>query len=168
MGLMRASFRSADLAHADFSGADLSRADLSFAQCGGADFSGAKLRDADASGADLRGATLDGVEATGLDLDSAQLDAGVEARRRCARGAGAAGIAEVFARALTPGAAAPFAKGAPMLMHGLVLAGAERHPDRIAFRWVDRDRAWTYAEAADAMRGWPARSPRSACRRATA
>src|SRR5579863_5836251 len=37
-----------------------------------------------------------------------------------------------------------------MLMHGLIFAGAERHPDRVAFRWVDRDRAWTYAEAADA------------------
>ena len=38
-----------------------------------------------------------------------------------------------------------------MLIHGLVLAGAERHPDRIAFRWVDRDRTLTYAEAAEAM-----------------
>jgi len=38
-----------------------------------------------------------------------------------------------------------------MLMHGLVIAGAERHPDRIAFRWIDRDRTLTYAEAALAM-----------------
>jgi acyl-CoA synthetase (AMP-forming)/AMP-acid ligase II len=38
-----------------------------------------------------------------------------------------------------------------MLMHGLVLAGAERHPDRIAFRWVERDRTLTYAETAQAM-----------------
>jgi acyl-CoA synthetase (AMP-forming)/AMP-acid ligase II len=38
-----------------------------------------------------------------------------------------------------------------MLMHGLVLAGAERHPEKRAFRWVDRDRAWTYAQAAEAM-----------------
>ncbi|MDE3176204.1 MAG: acyl--CoA ligase [Pseudomonadota bacterium] len=38
-----------------------------------------------------------------------------------------------------------------MLMHGLVLAGAERHPDRFAFRWVDHDAALTYAQAAAAM-----------------
>ncbi len=38
-----------------------------------------------------------------------------------------------------------------MLMHALVIAGAERHPDRIALRWVDRDRALTYAEAVAAM-----------------
>jgi len=38
-----------------------------------------------------------------------------------------------------------------MLMHGLVLAGAERHPDRIALRWIDRDRTLTYAQAAQAM-----------------
>ena len=37
-----------------------------------------------------------------------------------------------------------------MLMHRLVATGAERHPERIAMRWVDRDRAWTYAAAADA------------------
>ena len=38
-----------------------------------------------------------------------------------------------------------------MLMHALVLTGAERHPDRVAFRWVDRDAELTYAQAADAM-----------------
>jgi acyl-CoA synthetase (AMP-forming)/AMP-acid ligase II len=37
-----------------------------------------------------------------------------------------------------------------MLMHRLILAGAERHPERVAVRWVDRDRAWTYAEVAEA------------------
>ena len=39
-----------------------------------------------------------------------------------------------------------------MLMHRLVVAGAERHPERAAFRWVDRDTALSYGEAADAMR----------------
>jgi acyl-coenzyme A synthetase/AMP-(fatty) acid ligase len=34
-----------------------------------------------------------------------------------------------------------------MLMHQLVVDGASRHPDRIAFRWVDRARTLTYAEA---------------------
>ena len=38
-----------------------------------------------------------------------------------------------------------------MLMHGLLLAGAERHPHRFAFRWVDHDAALTYAQAAEAM-----------------
>jgi long-chain acyl-CoA synthetase len=34
-----------------------------------------------------------------------------------------------------------------MLMHQLLLDGAERTPDKLAFRWVDRDRSLTYAEA---------------------
>ncbi len=38
-----------------------------------------------------------------------------------------------------------------MLMHRLLVDSAERTPDRIALRWVDRDRALTYAEAVDGM-----------------
>jgi len=38
-----------------------------------------------------------------------------------------------------------------MLMHRLLVAGAERNPDKIAFRWVDRDRSVTHAEAVEAM-----------------
>src|ERR1700722_14057861 len=38
-----------------------------------------------------------------------------------------------------------------MLMHGLLLDGAERHPDKVAFHWVDRGRSLTYAEAVDQM-----------------
>lgn len=38
-----------------------------------------------------------------------------------------------------------------MLMHGLLLAGAERHPDKVAFHWVDRGRSLTYGEAVDQM-----------------
>ena len=38
-----------------------------------------------------------------------------------------------------------------MLMHRLLETGAERHPDKLAFRWVDRDRSLTYAEAVAAM-----------------
>ena len=38
-----------------------------------------------------------------------------------------------------------------MLMHRLLVAAAERRPERIAFRWVDRDRALTYVEAVDVM-----------------
>ena len=38
-----------------------------------------------------------------------------------------------------------------MLMHRLVTAGAERHPDRPAFHWVDRDRGLTYAGSVEAM-----------------
>lgn len=38
-----------------------------------------------------------------------------------------------------------------MLMHRLLTLGAERHPDRPALHWVDRDRGLTYAEAVDAM-----------------
>ena len=38
-----------------------------------------------------------------------------------------------------------------MLMHELLLDGAERHPDKAAFRWVDRDKTLTYAEAVAAM-----------------
>jgi acyl-CoA synthetase (AMP-forming)/AMP-acid ligase II len=39
---------------------------------------------------------------------------------------------------------------AGMLMHQLLLDGAMRHPDRMAFRWVDRGRQLTYGEAAEA------------------
>ncbi|MGD9751870.1 MAG: class I adenylate-forming enzyme family protein [Acidimicrobiia bacterium] len=35
-----------------------------------------------------------------------------------------------------------------MLLHRLLFDAAERHPDKLAFHWVDRDRSWTYAEAA--------------------
>jgi len=38
-----------------------------------------------------------------------------------------------------------------MLMHRLLTAWAERRPEKRAFRWVDRDRALSYGEAADAM-----------------
>jgi acyl-CoA synthetase (AMP-forming)/AMP-acid ligase II len=38
-----------------------------------------------------------------------------------------------------------------MLMHQLLLDGAERHPDKPAFRWVDRDRSLTYAETVTGM-----------------
>jgi len=38
-----------------------------------------------------------------------------------------------------------------LLMHRLLVDGAERHPDKIAFRWVDRDRTLTYADAVSAM-----------------
>jgi len=38
-----------------------------------------------------------------------------------------------------------------MLIHQLLLDGAMRRPERIAWRWVDRDRALVYAEAAQAM-----------------
>ncbi|MBB5751850.1 class I adenylate-forming enzyme family protein [Prosthecomicrobium pneumaticum] len=38
-----------------------------------------------------------------------------------------------------------------MLMHQLLLRGAERRPDKLAFRWVDRDRAVSYAEAVAGM-----------------
>lgn len=38
-----------------------------------------------------------------------------------------------------------------MLIHQLLLDGARRCPDRIAYRWVDRDRALTYAQAAAEM-----------------
>ena len=38
-----------------------------------------------------------------------------------------------------------------MLMHQLLLDDAERQPDKLAFRWVDRDAALTYAEAVAAM-----------------
>jgi long-chain acyl-CoA synthetase len=38
-----------------------------------------------------------------------------------------------------------------MLFHQLLLDAAMRRPDQTAWRWVDRDRAQTYAEAAQAM-----------------
>jgi long-chain acyl-CoA synthetase len=38
-----------------------------------------------------------------------------------------------------------------MLMHQLIRDGAVRRPNQICFRWVDRDRALTFAEAAEAM-----------------
>lgn len=38
-----------------------------------------------------------------------------------------------------------------MLMHRLLTLGAERHPERPAFHWIDRDRGLTYAGAVDAM-----------------
>jgi len=38
-----------------------------------------------------------------------------------------------------------------MLMHQLLYDGAARHPDKIAFRWVDRDRALSFVEAAADM-----------------
>jgi acyl-CoA synthetase (AMP-forming)/AMP-acid ligase II len=38
-----------------------------------------------------------------------------------------------------------------MLMHQLLIEGAERTPDRLALRWVDRNRSLTYAEAVTAM-----------------
>jgi acyl-coenzyme A synthetase/AMP-(fatty) acid ligase len=37
-----------------------------------------------------------------------------------------------------------------MLMHQLIHDGAVRRPNQICFRWVDRDRALTFAEAAEA------------------
>src|SRR5437899_12096822 len=38
-----------------------------------------------------------------------------------------------------------------MLMHQLLIDGANRSPDKIAFRWVDRDLTLTFAEACVAM-----------------
>ncbi len=38
-----------------------------------------------------------------------------------------------------------------MLMHGLLLDGAERHPERDCFFWVDRERGLSYGAAAAAM-----------------
>ncbi len=38
-----------------------------------------------------------------------------------------------------------------MLMHQLLLDGAERHPDTTALTWVDRDRSLTYAQSVDMM-----------------
>jgi acyl-CoA synthetase (AMP-forming)/AMP-acid ligase II len=38
-----------------------------------------------------------------------------------------------------------------MLMHGLLLDGAERHPDRDCFHWVDRDRGLSYGAASEGM-----------------
>ncbi len=38
-----------------------------------------------------------------------------------------------------------------MLMHELLLRGAECRPDKLAFRWVDRDRSLTYGQAAEHM-----------------
>ncbi|PWT91196.1 MAG: long-chain fatty acid--CoA ligase [Proteobacteria bacterium] len=38
-----------------------------------------------------------------------------------------------------------------MLMHHLLYDGAERHPDKIALRWVDRDSTATFAQAVAAM-----------------
>ena len=38
-----------------------------------------------------------------------------------------------------------------MLMHQLLIDGAAREPDKIALRWVDRDRALTYSQSIDAM-----------------
>src|SRR5882757_5236413 len=36
-------------------------------------------------------------------------------------------------------------------MHQLLIDGANRHPDKVAFRWVDRDRTLTFAGATAAM-----------------
>src|SRR5712671_2395845 len=36
-------------------------------------------------------------------------------------------------------------------MHQLLYDGAARHPDKIAFRWVDRDRALSFVKAAAGM-----------------
>src|SRR5262245_31572998 len=38
-----------------------------------------------------------------------------------------------------------------MLMHQLLYDGAARYPDKVAFRWVDRERALTFASAATMM-----------------
>jgi acyl-CoA synthetase (AMP-forming)/AMP-acid ligase II len=38
-----------------------------------------------------------------------------------------------------------------MLMHQVLLDGAERTPDKLALRWVDRDKSLTYAEAVAGM-----------------
>jgi long-chain acyl-CoA synthetase len=38
-----------------------------------------------------------------------------------------------------------------MLMHRLLIAAAERRPEKLAFRWVDRDRSLSYAQAVEAM-----------------
>ena len=37
-----------------------------------------------------------------------------------------------------------------MLMHQLLLDGAAREPDKVAFRWVDRNKSLTYAQAVEA------------------
>ena len=36
-----------------------------------------------------------------------------------------------------------------MLMRGLLLVGAERHPDKVAFHRTNRHRGLSYAEAVD-------------------
>ncbi len=41
--------------------------------------------------------------------------------------------------------------GDAMLMHGLLLDGAERHPERDGFYWVDRERGLSYGAAAEGM-----------------
>ena len=38
-----------------------------------------------------------------------------------------------------------------MLMHQLLIDGAQRRPDKIAFRWVDRDATLTFAAAVSMM-----------------
>lgn len=38
-----------------------------------------------------------------------------------------------------------------MLMHQLITDGAIRRPDKVCFRWVDRDRALTFGETAEAI-----------------
>lgn len=38
-----------------------------------------------------------------------------------------------------------------MLMHRLLIDGANRHPDKLAFRWVDRDATLTFAQSVSAM-----------------
>jgi len=74
MGLMRASFRSADLEGADLESANLARADLQFAKFAGANFAHANLMGAEAGGADFRGAHFDHTALAGCDVTSAQID----------------------------------------------------------------------------------------------
>src|SRR5207247_11451008 len=47
--------------------------------------------------------------------------------------------------------ASPHRGDAAVLMHQLIRDGAERTPDKIALRWVDRDRALSFAAAVAAM-----------------
>jgi long-chain acyl-CoA synthetase len=54
-----------------------------------------------------------------------------------------------------------------MLMHRLLVAAAERHFEKLAFRWVDRARSLSYGAAAEAMDEWPARFRRWAPDRVT-
>jgi long-chain acyl-CoA synthetase len=60
-------------------------------------------------------------------------------------------LATVFKRRRNIPDAGPRQEIDPVLMHQLLRDGAERAPEKIALRWVDRDRALTFAAAVDDM-----------------
>jgi hypothetical protein len=57
--------------------------------------------------------------------------------------------------------------GCFMLMHRLLWDAAERRPEHLALRWVDRDRGLGYAEAVEAVERAAGALPNWACGRAT-